>query len=279
MFSRDDLNLRDDVTLITGYIDIGSFNKGHPDIFRSKRDYMTWMKIFSKIRNPVVAFIEKQEDQQYFSDIRTQGGLQNLTIIRNVQRNATWAFSLLPRIREVLAKGHYPKHYPNTVVPEYQPIQHIKYEYVNDVAKHNPFRTKYFAWIDIGLFREIAEKNVKPFKLYLPPNMDLSRVAYNEVTPARDVTTQDIFRNNLYWVCGCFFIGARPTVLRWTVEYMNYTEKYLGQGLANTDQRVIYAMQRNDSPAMRIQVYKPLNKADPWFDLGYRCREEGLKRM
>lgn len=280
IFSQSDLDLKDDVTLVTGYIDIGSFNKGHPNIFRSKRDYLEWMTIFEKIRNPVVAYMEQADDAQLFLDIRSRGNLANMTIVERVQRNSTWAFGLLPKITQVLRDGNYPKHLPNTVVPEYQPIQHIKYEYVHDVALKNPFRTKYFSWIDIGLFREIASKNVKPFKLYLPPNMDLSRVAYNEVTPAVEHTNEEIFRQNLYWVCGCFFIGARPTILKWTKEYMYYAEKYLNQGLANTDQRVIYAMQKNEvAPEMRIQAYKPLNAANPWFDLGYRCRDEGLKRM
>ena len=236
------------------------------------------MKIFAKIHNPVVAFIEDDNDAKVFMKYRSQVP-HDLTILERVQRNTTWAFSLLPKIETVLKSGTHPKHLPNTVVPEYQPIQHIKYEYVHKVAKENPFGTKYFAWIDIGLFREIADKDPEPFKLYLPPNIDLTRIAYNEVTPAKKLTTEQIFKNNLYWVCGCFFIGARPTILKWTKEYMFYAEKFLNDGLANTDQRVIYAMQKNENPSVFVQAYVPKNSANPWFDLGYRCRDEGIKRM
>ena len=194
-------------------------------------------------------------------------------------RNQTWAFSLLPKIKRVLREKNYPKILPNTAVPEYQCIQHIKYEHVQNVAKTNPFKTKYFAWIDIGLFRDIVDTKHEKFKLFLPPDMDLSRVAYGEVTPAQNKTNEEIFRGNLFWVCGCFFIGARPTVLRWTEEYKRYTEKFLNEGLANSDQRVIFAMQKNEQPSMKIQVYKARNKANPWFDLAYQCRDVGMSLL
>ena len=281
MFDAEDFDLAADVTLVTGFIDIGAFNKGDPNLFRTHRDYERWMHIFDRIYNPVVAFIETDDDVTLFDRIRASrdAGLRNVTRIERVTRGETWAFSLLPKIKQVLKERNYKKILPNTAVPEYQCIQHIKYEHVLNVATTNPFKTKYFAWIDIGLFRDIVDVNADKFKLFLPPDADLTRVAYGEVTPAQNKTNEEIFRGNLYWVCGCFFIGARPTIMRWTREYMRYTEKFLNEGLANSDQRVIYAMQKNEQPSMEIQVYKSRNKANPWFDLGYRCRDVGMQLM
>ena len=89
------------------------------------------------------------------------------------------------------------------MIAEYQCIQHIKYEFMYNVSKINPFRTRYIAWADIGVFRHLTGlgKVVKPFKLYIPPAFNHSSVAYSEVTPPRNETDKDIFYRNLYWVC------------------------------------------------------------------------------
>ena len=332
MFSKDDLTLLDDVTIVTAYTNIGSFYKGSRQKSYTTNLYYRWMRVFRYIRNPLVVFFDHTTDAKYFINLmgkqkscqyvptsthdqqtdsgeysdrskarddnfpdnswKTKPREVNIAYFKNrssspdcevniFNRNNTWAFKLLPKIREILKRPGYPKHMPTTVVPEYQSIQHLKYEFVEDVAQRNPFRTKYFAWTDIGLFRHLVSQpqmSVKPFRIYLPPKFDPSKVAYNEVAPMINVTNKDIFYRNLYWVCGCFFIAERRIILQWTKEYKTFTEMFLMQGLANTDQRVIYAMQANENTRTRIQPYKPRNKYNKWFELAYLCKEEGSKR-
>ena len=192
-------------------------------------------------------------------------------------RNLTWAFKLLPRIKDIIEKPDYPKHIPTTVIPQYQSIQHLKYELVEDVAKRNPFKTQYFAWVDIGLFRDLllhSNRIISPFHIGLPPGFDRSKIAYNEVVPMRNVSNKDIFYRNLYWVCGCFFIARRAVLLQWVKEYKKFTERFLDEGLANTDQRIIYAIQANEKTMVKIQAYKPRLHVNRWFDLAYRCKED-----
>ena len=55
------------MTVVTMFIDLGVFKKGdNLFAYHSPYKYRRWMRVFSKITNPVVAFIEKDEDILYF---------------------------------------------------------------------------------------------------------------------------------------------------------------------------------------------------------------------
>ena len=70
-------NLRDDVTIVTAYFNIGSFQKGglRSQVFTTQL-YRNWMKIFNRIDNPVVAYFDDVNDLEYFRDLRQK---QNIT--------------------------------------------------------------------------------------------------------------------------------------------------------------------------------------------------------
>jgi hypothetical protein len=270
-------SLFDDVTVVTGYVNIGSFQKGSQKQYTPEL-YHTWMAVFGTMQNPVVAYFDNKTEAVRFESLRAKGGLINKTSIVIFERNFTWSFGLLPKIKEIISKPGYPKHHPNTVVPEYQSIQHLKYEVMQNVTSLNPFNTKYFAWTDIGLFRHMTSQSsieIKPFHIYIPEGYDPSKIAYNQVTESRPLTDQEIFLLNLYWVCGCFFIGEINTMKAWVREYMQYTEMFLAKGLANTDQRVVYAMQTNHAPGVKVQAYVPRSIHNIWFDLAYACKDQG----
>lgn len=98
---------------------------------------------------------------------------------------------------------------------------HAKYEVMQAAIRENPFNTRYFCWLDIGLFREIADKSDDGrFSLYLPPGFLKDMVSYQEVGD-RDKTAsiKDIVYNNKVWVCGCFFIAEAEVMSRWIQEY------------------------------------------------------------
>ena len=129
---------------------------------------------------------------------------------------------MVPEIARIYAKPGYPKHHPNTVVPEYPAAMHAKYELMQLTIRDNPFRTQFFCWLDIGLFRDIASEPIDSprFSLTLPDGFQLDSVAYTEVY-SRDTKApvEDIIKNNMVWVCGCFFIGEATVMFRWTEEY------------------------------------------------------------
>ena len=164
------------------------------------------------------------------------------TIVVKINRRDLWAFSLLFNISQIFSDPNYPTFLPNTAVPEYSCAVHAKYELVSKTTAWNPFSTNYFAWIDIGLFRDL-DYHVKMFHIDLPPKFNVSRVAYNQVYP-REISAlpKDIYLSNSVWVSGCFFIGHKNLMTKWTQHYMKYTTQSLNEKVMNTDQQVVYAM-------------------------------------
>ena len=57
----------DSITVVTMFIDLGVFKKGEQLLsYHSPYMYKRWMRTFGKLTNQVVAFIEKDEDIEYF---------------------------------------------------------------------------------------------------------------------------------------------------------------------------------------------------------------------
>ena len=133
-----------------------------------------------------------------------------------------WSFRLVPSIAKIFSRPHYPFHTPNTVVPHYSAAMHAKYEVMRMAMRSNPFGTRYFCWLDVGLFRDLSDAGVNGsrFALSLPPEFDVDSVAYTEVS-GRDgnASTQQIVSTNMHWVCGCFFVGRIDVLLRLVHEY------------------------------------------------------------
>ena len=70
------------------------------------------------------------------------------------------------------------------------------------------FHTNYFAWLDIGLFRDEVN-NTKNFILRLLKDFNLTTIAVNRVfNVSMDVDISRIFKR-LDWICGCIFLGKR----------------------------------------------------------------------
>jgi Bacterial protein of unknown function (HtrL_YibB) len=149
-----------------------------------------------------------------------------------------WTFQLLPEVKRIFAKPGYPKHYPNTVVPGYAVAVQAKYEVTQMSVLENPFKTKYFCWLDMGYFRDIASvpTNHSTFSIYLPRGFQEDSVAYQEVYNRRkEVGIREIFNQNIDWLAGGFFIAQAQIMYEWTKEHqvpMTYLYCYeiIGRG-------------------------------------------------
>ena len=224
-------NYSDEVTLVTAYFNIGSFFKGSENSIFTPDLYKKWMRIFSKISNPVVVYVDDNKYYKYFKHLRDSANLSSKTKIFKLERDDIWAFSLLPKIEKIFSNPKYPKFLPNTVVPEYSCVMHAKYELMLKTVQANSFGTNYIAWIDIGLFRGLNPSQVNSFHIELPPKFDKKKIAYSQVYQRVTSAHPDvIFKANGVWVCGCFFIGHRTEMTEWTHHYMNYTLASLNKG-------------------------------------------------
>ena len=277
--ASDELISDDEVTIVTAYFNLGSFAKGDFSVVYTVEHYMKWMKIFSRIKNPVIAFFDTTASRDYFMELRTINELENQTKVIVLERNQLWSFKwLLPQVRKIFKNREYPRHYPNTVYPEYSCAMHAKYELMLWSVENNPFKTKYFSWLDVGLFRSDSGPG-DLFSLYLPEKFDKRKIAYTETFSRQHWhTAREIFLRNEVWVCGCFFIGQASVMAKWATEYIIHLKLFVMQGMANTDQQVLYSMFNCYLPDVEIQTYVANAEQDEWFYLGYHCREQGMKR-
>lgn len=277
--------LTEDVTVVTAYFNLGNFVKGMSDVYGAKL-YHHWMTVFGRITNPVVFYVDADNEANLFGIIRSHQPKNHTQIVR-VDRKDLWSFSLVPYIEEIYNQPFFPEHHPNTVRPDYSAAMHAKYELIHRTIRKNPFRTKYISWVDIGLFRDLVRATSTPsipggppFHLGLPQDLGLDKIGYTEVY-RRDGSLDlgQIISGNYVWVCGCFFIGRVDVMFRWVVEYMGAVEQMIGEHWMSTDQQVIYWIYNKGLHSTLIQTFVSENdKYNSWFYLGYLSKHEIASR-
>ena len=272
-------HLSDDVTLITAYFNIGEFPKGNlnPERRRGPANYSNWMASFGKIRNPVVAFFDHNDTLRgRFEQLRKS--IDSKTDIRGIEREKLWTFRILNNISKIFSQRDYPRHYPNTVIPHYACVSSSRFELVKMVIDENPFRTRYFAWVDIGYFRGSIAGN-QTIRLQLPHGFNNSRTSFTEVIPRNETLTADeIVRRNINWVAAGYFTGRIDVMYKFVTGYLANLEYFLSRGLMAADQQMIYSMMNTAHTRSRltdIQTYGSRldNSVDcqRWFFLGCIC--------
>ena len=245
------------------------------------------MSTFALIRNPVIAFVDNELDFRYMTEVRSRLP-PDRTLIFKVPQSEMWSFRLVPRIAAVVNQSKYPTHLPNPVDPRYSAAMHAKYEVMLRALSDNPFQTRYFCWLDVGLFRDLSDgidirepnsTRGKTFSLELPPGFRKDSIAFNEVF-RRDpnYSLRELVYAGYVWVCGCFFVGEVEVTGRWIAEYMYGVEQMLKLGQMSTDQQVIYFIFNFLNPRTKIQTYRGDGRYNDWFHLAYVSREEGMRR-
>ena len=173
------------------------------------------MSIFKKIINPTIAYFDNVEFCNYFKVLR-QHLPPNITQVIYIDRKDLWAFQIQNKIEEIFKQPGYPEHSPNTIKPEYSCAMHAKYELMKRSTIENLFKTKYFSWIDIGLFRHLKVNEEPQFGIFIPKHFSETSVAYGLVAHRNPLlTSTDIVYVNSVWVCGCIFIGRIDVMLRY----------------------------------------------------------------
>ena len=262
----------EDATIVTAYFDIGTFPKGGYHIKFSNNTYLNWAARFKYIMNPVIFYTDSKPFADIFSSMRI--GLENITKIFIINRNSTWAFQRRDKIAAIFKTPGYPKHLPNTVVPEYACAQFAKYDVISRAAKENIFQTKYYMWLDIGYFRDrlTTDKCI----LEKPKDFNDSRIAMNLVYFNRNMSAspQNIFKQNIVWVGGGLVFGERNLVIQYDKQFMKAVDYFISIGLMNTDQQVTYGMfsdtgRKALNPEIELHVHKPEHEYN-WFDLGFK---------
>ncbi|XP_071180465.1 uncharacterized protein [Mytilus edulis] len=262
----------DELTLVTAYFNIGSFNKT-PHLIYSKSTYYKWMKNFQFVNNYVILYTDDFNLSVLFKSYRRHFPV-NMTQVYIRRQTSLWAFRLKPRIKAIYnLKG-----YPTPGKPAYSSAMHAKYELIGNVIKENILTTTHLAWIDIGYFRsKISDCFVmKPLKNMRDDHISFSQVDYFKPM----LTLKEIMYQTKYYLAGGLFIG-RPKYLSLFIEdYILAVDTLLEMNLMNSDQQILYAMYSGNlyfQPRVPIQTFFDENilkagKGELWFYLGNICQ-------
>lgn len=265
------------VTIVTAYWNLGTFQKGVGGLKFSTNTYFKWASTFKYLVNPLVVYTDCKEFKELMETLRSDR--LNNTMIYLLNRTELWPFQLVTQMKSVLDQPGYPKYYPNTVIPEYPAAQHSKYAVVAETIRKGVFANPYFAWVDIGYFRDVVERKVD-FTLDIPPGFDPGKISVNRVEGlSMNIDPFTIFRKNIVWVGGGIFLGKGEALLQFEQLYHRAVKYFLDQQLVNSDQQVLYSMYSKKGrealkPNIELQLFIPKGSGNPWFYLGYLCRKE-----
>ena len=213
------------VTLVTAFIDIGEFGKGAPNKKRDHRIYKTWSAGYSRIMSPVVIYTDSEDFAQHFLTVRQN--MLSITKVIRVNRSELWSFGLRERIAAIYAGG-YPKHWPNTVNPDYTCVTHAKFDFVLDTLSKGYFASHYVAWMDVGYLRTISRKASAFYTMLPSSEFDSKRVLCGEVyTPNFNTPWRTIFRRNINWVAGGFFLATHDVMKIFVEQYRRAVTSFL----------------------------------------------------
>lgn len=200
------------------------------------------MRPLGKVANPIVAYMENDDDAEYFRKIRSCLPPTHTKIIK-VQRGELWSFKLRPYIKHIYSRSGYPRHEPNTVYPEHTCASHAKYELLEMAAKKNYFQTPFFAWLDIGYFGNLDGTDFAMFKLIPPATFNVEMVAMTQAWPHDpNIPAKDVIRHNLVWVSGEMLLGDQKMVLNFTLHYKEMVNQLIKDDLSSGDEQTIYLM-------------------------------------
>lgn len=262
------------VMVVTAFLDIGEFGKGSPSIKRDHNIYEKWTAAWRLLHSPVVFYTDSAGFAKHIQTVRKH--LPDLTRVVQVNRSAVWAFQQREKIAGIYAAG-YPKHWPNTVYPDYTCVTHAKFDFVKDAADKNYFPSQYTVWMDAGYLREKADEaaNVTSRTYYVmepPSDFDPTRVMCGQIyQPHFNTPWKEILRGNINWVGGGFFLGRPPLMLKFVEQYRRAVTLFLEQKESNVEQHVIYATYTQQGRAIVHPEVELQAVGGNWFTLGLRC--------
>ncbi|KAK7004619.1 hypothetical protein BgiMline_006151 [Biomphalaria glabrata] len=280
----------DEITVVTMFLDLGVFKKGEEYFsYHSPYKYKRWMRTFGKMVNRVVAYMENDEHIEYFRKIRSCLPESHTKIIK-IHRQELPSFNHLAQIQHIYSQPSYPKHYPNTIYPEYSCAMHAKYDVLQRSCVMDFFKTPYFAWVDVGLFRKLDDTDYPLFKLVPPDKFNPERIGFSQAWPQDPaIPPEYILKKKLVWVSGSMVLATKEYMLNFTRDYKMAVKELLDQGLSNTDQEVINAMysaKMRKPNYIKIKTYMchqgqlGLYGAESrYFCLGYVCKYAWEKRV
>ena len=148
-----DTAVNPDVTLVTAYVEINDVPSDTEASFlkRNRAQYLDWMQSVLSIRQNMVVFVEAS-NRDFVADRRK--ALMPHTVIETVDGGALRRSARYHDIKRIIDAG-YMRHAtrPRRIElknPLYATIMFSKFDWMRTAIEMNPFRTRYFLWMDAG---------------------------------------------------------------------------------------------------------------------------------
>lgn len=236
-------NNKDNITIVTMYLNIGSLHKTSFLFFAHTHyttdTYKQWLVSWGKLSNKVIAFFDDDKFITQFRLLRKHLPESHTKIIK-VDRDMLKAFEKMDRIGEIIKDPAYKTTYP----PTYTCVMNAKYDALEMALALPDMQSEYIAWMDIGLFRRL-ESTVPPFTLKVPPGFNDSTIGVSEVSPRSELdglSPLEIYQKNKVWVAGGYILAKRELLPKFIAQYRAATDTLLDMNLADTDQQVLGSM-------------------------------------
>ncbi|XP_064617981.1 uncharacterized protein LOC135482078 [Liolophura sinensis] len=263
------------LTIVSAYINLGSVPKGIVET-RNTAKYLKWATVFGRLDNALVFYTDSSEMKTVVENSRRMSSFPT-RVIEVEDRNKLWAFGLKAHIQAIFSNLWNLKAIQPEKYADYSSSQHAKYEFMEDAISRDFYHSEYYAWLDVGYFRDIVHLS-HHFTLEIPCNFNSSKIAFNVVD--RDISLSskpaDIMLDTQVWIGGGFFFGRKSVMLSFAKQYRRAVEAFIAQGIINTDQQVIFSLFSDEGrnvlkPSVHIQLYVPDGDVNEWFYLGYLC--------
>lgn len=87
---------------------------------------------------------------------------------------------------------------------------HAKYDVLEKSCLMDFYESPFFAWVDIGLFRNLDATDYPLFKLVTPEKFHPERIGFSQAWPLDPVhTPEHIMKNRMVWVSGSMLLASK----------------------------------------------------------------------
>ena len=178
--------------------------------------------------------------------------------------------------------------------PDLYAIWNAKAWMLQHVAVHNPFRTKYFLWVDAGAFRSAKyrfgrwpneERAVKIFERNGPNKLLLGlidRFSTESCTKLQDGSAPYSVQNGplqQYLIQGTMFGGSQESIQWWSEVYYKTVGFYISKNwFVGKDQDTMNSLALTYPDRINVFLTFKVNCGDPWFAFGPLFSDQSLVR-
>ncbi len=222
-------------TLVTALFDIGRDGLALCER-RTIGEYLSFMQLILSFQTPIVAYLGPELVQQ----VRKLRGDRPLEV-RSVATEELTSYPHYQRIDALRREPRRRPERPERQLPLYNVVTFKKIDWLEEVARENPFQTNTFLWLDAGYGHGRARPLSYKGRCWPEQTKGLEdgRLHILQVHPIPRLSEQVLYDDHRpFLATGCFG-GTPESIGRVRHSYHRHLERTLAAGLMDDDQAVM----------------------------------------